>query len=319
MEKPFQPLRGKGSRFKMNVSFSLKIILLIVLLLSPSAGPASESAPAAGDSVRFIVLGDQGWGGRGQRSVAGAMSRKAVEGPIEFVRLLGDNFYWEGVDSVDDPQWDTKFERMYSYPSLQVPFYAVLGNHDHMGNPYAQVQYTGKSSRWKMPAGYYTFSVKIDGSVQAQFFALDTTSILYQRSDSIKQLQWLNEELRKSRAEWKIVYGHHPVFSSGYYGINKYMLKVLEPVLRKYRIDLYMSGHDHDQELIKSASGIFYLISGTGSNPRPVGAGSDTLYASSSPGFAWIRILKDELIIQFLSAGGGTEYEYRIEKKEREK
>jgi acid phosphatase len=231
---------------------------------------------------------------------------------------VGDNFYWGGVESVDDPQWDTKFEKIYSYPSLQVPFYAVLGNHDHYGNPFAQVRYTGKSSRWKMPATYYTFSVMIDDSLQVQFIALDTTSILFQKQDSIDQLQWLNEQLRTSKAEWKIVYGHHPVYSSGYYGTDKHLVKMLEPVFRKYKVDLYMSGHDHHLELIKSSSGAFYLISGAGgSKPRPVKAGKNAIFALSSPGFAWISILKDELTIQFLSVNGSTEYEYRIERKQK--
>jgi acid phosphatase len=298
----------------MNCSFAIKTVLFVILLLSLSTGSASEISHAAGDSVRFIALGDQGSGGKGQRDVAEAMNRKATEDPVEFVILLGDNFYWSGVESVDDPQWDTKFEKMYSYPSLQVPFYAVLGNHDHYGNPLAQVRYTRKSTRWKMPAAYYTFSVMIDNSQQVQFFALDTTSLYYQEQAPIDQLQWLNEQLRTSKAEWKIVYGHHPVYSSGSYGIDQHLVKVLEPVFRKYKVDLYMSGHDHDLELMRSGSGTFYLISGAGSDTRPVKAGDNSIFASSSRGFAWISILKDELTIQFISVNGSTEYEYRIKR-----
>ncbi len=299
----------------MNYSFALKIVLFILLLLLPQyVGPASGTSHATENSVHFIVLGDQGSGGKGQRDVAEAMGRKAAEDPVEFVILLGDNFYSWGVDSVDDPQWDTKFEKMYAYPSLKAPFYAALGNHDHYGNPFAQVRYTAKSSRWKMPAPYYTFSVMIDDSLKAQFFALDTTSIVHQKQNFVDQLQWLDEQLRTSKAEWKIVYGHHPVYSSGYYGIDRYLVKVLEPVFRKYKVDLYMSGHDHDLELIKSNSETFYLISGAGSEPRPVRAGENSIFASSSLGFAWISILKDELTIQFISANSSTEYEYRIKK-----
>lgn len=298
----------------MNVNFAFKIILFIILLLPPSVGSASEPSHAVRDSVQFIVLGDQGSGRKGQREVAVAMSRKAAQNPVEFVILLGDNFYYSGVDSIDDPQWETKFEKMYYYPSLQVPFYAILGNHDHYGNTFAQVKYTKKHSRWKMPDNFYTFSVMIDNSVQVQFIALDTTSILKQKSNSIYQLKWLNEQLRTSKADWKIVYGHHPVFSSGRYGTNKYMVKVLEPIFLKYKIDLYMSGHDHDQELIKSDSRIFYLISGVGSKPRLIEAGKNTLFASSNLGFAWIKIFKNELIIQFISLDGTIAYEHKIDK-----
>lgn len=51
----------------MNHSFALKIVLFILLLLPQYAGPAFGASHAAGNSVRFIALGDQGSGGKGQR------------------------------------------------------------------------------------------------------------------------------------------------------------------------------------------------------------------------------------------------------------
>jgi len=42
----------------------------------------------------------------------------------------GDNFYWTGVTSTQDKRWTSLFEETYSDPSLFVPWYNVLGNHD---------------------------------------------------------------------------------------------------------------------------------------------------------------------------------------------
>jgi acid phosphatase len=300
-------------------NFTFKIFLFVFLLLFPSAGSASKSSLTFKDNVQFIALGDQGAGGKGQKKVAEAMNRKATKDPVNFVILLGDNFYYSGVDSIDDPQWNDKFEKMYAYPSLQIPFYAILGNHGYWGNPAAQVQYTKKSSRWEMPANYYTFTAIINDSIQVQFIALDTTPIVKRKPDSAYQIKWLDEQLRKSKAHWKIIYGHHIVFSSGYYGTNKHLVKVLAPIFREYGVDLYMSGHDHHLELIKSDSGLCYIISGTGSKTRSVRAGKNTLFASSHPGFAWIKISREELIIQFITVNGGIEYEHKIEKIWRKK
>ena len=45
----------------------------------------------------------------------------------------------------------------------------------------------------------------------AQFFALDTNEV------SEAQLMWLDAELKKSSAKWKLVYGHHPIYSDEAY------------------------------------------------------------------------------------------------------
>lgn len=59
---------------------------------------------------------------------------------------------------MDDPQWKTKFEDVYADPALQLPIYPILGNHDHKGNPQAQVEYSQRNKNWRMPAQYYTFT-----------------------------------------------------------------------------------------------------------------------------------------------------------------
>ena len=50
-----------------------------------------------------------------------------------------DNFYNSGVTSVSDPQWLESWRTPYNHSSLQLPWYACLGNHDYIGNPQAQV------------------------------------------------------------------------------------------------------------------------------------------------------------------------------------
>lgn len=67
----------------------------------------------------------------------------------------GDNFYESGVDSISDDKWQTTFEAIYDAPALQVPWYAVLGNHDYGGSAQAQIDYSKKSRRWTMPDRYF--------------------------------------------------------------------------------------------------------------------------------------------------------------------
>lgn len=63
-----------------------------------------------------------------------------------------------GVTSVDDYQWYSTFTSVFTASSLQIPWYAILGNHDYKGNPGAQIEYTKKKidDRWTMPGHLYS-------------------------------------------------------------------------------------------------------------------------------------------------------------------
>jgi hypothetical protein len=117
--------------------------------------------------VKFIVIGDTGHGNDSQLQVSDAINKKCDQSSCDFILLLGDNIYQSGVDSVNDEQFQTKFEIPYS--KITVPFYPVLGNHDYGGNgvgydikkSFYQIQYSEKSSKWVMPKHYYQFNYLI--------------------------------------------------------------------------------------------------------------------------------------------------------------
>lgn len=73
-----------------------------------------------------------------QEAVARAMSVHANESaaassPIQCVLSLGDNFYNNGVASVQDSLWEMAFRQVYMKygSSLRVPWHPVFGNHDY--------------------------------------------------------------------------------------------------------------------------------------------------------------------------------------------
>ena len=255
------------------------------------------------------------------------MAKKAAADPVAFVLVLGDNFYPSGVSSVTDDQWQEKFETMYSTTSLQVPFYAVLGNHDYYSNPEAEVEYAKTSGRWRMPSRYYSFTKAVDDSTSAEFFCLDTTPLDAEKVEELEeghavdsvdyriQMSWLERQLQLSNSRWKIVVGHHALYSGGVHGNNKGLIALLEPVFLKYRVDLYLSGHDHDLEMKKPINGIHYVVSGGGGTHRSVTWGDNAFYAATNMGFTWFRISAHDLVIEFLKKDGTLEYAYVITKK----
>lgn len=63
--------------------------------------------------------------------------------------------------------------------------------------------------------------------------------------DLAPQAQWLDANLKTSKARWRIVTMHHPVFSSGGDRDNKTNRDVILPILLRHNVDLVLQGHDH--------------------------------------------------------------------------
>ena len=62
-----------------------------------------------------------------------------------------------------------------------------------------------------------------------------------------EQLAWFEAELKRPRTTPFLgVIAHHPVFSDGPHGDHPVLIRDWDPLFRKYHVDLYMAGHDHD-------------------------------------------------------------------------
>ncbi|MCA9519868.1 MAG: metallophosphoesterase [Myxococcales bacterium] len=311
-----------------------------VLDLRPSRVAVAPPRRPGVAYLELYAIGDQGTGLPGQRLVARRMAELARKEAPSLILLLGDNIYPKGVRSVDDPQWQTKFEAIYIQPELQVPFYATLGNHDYRSKPDAEVAYTDRSACrcsctaerrcdcrrlvatrkcWIMPRRYYSFHRRIDATTDVHFIALDTTPIAYPRyypKQAAPQIAWLERELKSSTARWKVVFGHHPIVSGGQHGPNRPMRDSIRPLLERYGVQLYLCGHDHDLQLLRpNGSPTTYVVSGGGGKSRDVRYIRDSLFAATNFGFVSIRLSADEALIRFFDRAGELRFAYPIERK----
>lgn len=267
--------------------------------------PPVETITIQGDVTRVLVIGDFGTSETGsndlQEQVATALKafhKASAPNAAQFGLTVGDNFYPMGVTGAEDPRWKTDFEGLYGAMGLR--FYGALGNHDHYGGSAStKGQIQRKSDSWKMPAQYY--SVVAGG---AHFFVIDTQKILNQQA----QLEWLDRALGESKATWKIVVGHHPVASGGKHGINgelqEYREKLL-PVLRKHNVSLYLTGHDHDMQMLRVEGQYEAIVGGSGQETRQVVALDESMFCSMSNGFGFLEAAKDSLRVRFLRAPDG--------------
>ncbi len=283
---------------------------------------ANTPAPFDSSAFNFLIVGD--WGRNGffnQSDVAHGMGRVGAQIHSRFTISTGDNFYTEGVTSTNDPKWVRSYEAIYTAPALQSRWYAILGNHDWSGNVPAQVAYTEQSDRWYMPAQYYAETLAINDSTEALLVFLDTSPLAYPPEyrrrysnsgnwDTDDQMAWLEQTLRDSDAEWKVVVGHHPIYvGSVRYSDNERLVTSLVPLFERYGVQVYFAGHDHNlQHHRPDGSPVDYFVSGAGSLTREVIETDNTLFALGEPGFMAASLGPDQMVVNAYDEDGVLVY-----------
>jgi hypothetical protein len=272
----------------------MRRLLAIVVLFAglPLAIAGQElRVPNKPDSVKFAVIGDAGTGSSSQKAVANELATWRTRFPYTFVVMVGDNMY--GGESARDFQ--KKFEIPYK-PLLDanVKFYAALGNHDDAALQRNYKPFNMNGER------FYTFKPK-DG---VRFFALDSNYV------DKSQLDWLDKQLAGSGSEWKIMFFHHPLYSSGEtHGSAELQRGLLEPVFVKHGVNLVLTGHEHFYERIKPQKGIQYFIIGNSAKLRKgdLSKSDLTLFGTDREyAFMLMEIAGDELFFQTINEKGQT-------------
>ncbi|KAI3883877.1 hypothetical protein MKX03_017340 [Papaver bracteatum] len=313
--------------------------LLLLCLVSGSYGefPRYEHPIKEGDSLKFLVVGD--WGRRGssnQTLVADQMGKIGEKLDPDFVISAGDNFYDNGLKSVDDPAFKESFMNIYTAPSLQNQWYLVLGNHDYKGDVEAHLSpmLQKLDSIWLCLKSYI-----VDAEIVDIFF-IDTTPFvenvltepgahtydwrgLTSRNDYIpKYLEELKTVLKESDAKWKIVVGHHTLRSVGQHRDTRELVEQLLPILEENSVDLYINGHDHCLQHITSTTTkrdgrLEFVTSGGGSKAWNNNIQKDKEgleFYHDGQGFISVELTPTVAKIDFYDVFGEVMYNFNMEK-----
>ena len=265
--------------------------------IRPAAG--AVVFPKRDGSLKLAVIGDSGRGDKFQNEVADQLVAWRARFPFDLVLMMGDNIY----DRHTAEDYAAKFERPYkTLLDAGVTFQAAIGNHDDA----AQVRYKNFNMGGER---YYSFRRSdqplgrlAGGGVR--FYVLDSRTL------DPEQLAWLEKGLAQTGSRWKIVYFHHPIYTSGRYQAGARNLRgSLEPILVAGDVDVVLSGHEHFYERIHPQHGIVYFVSGAAGSlrrndirPTPLTArGFDDDYS-----FMLMEISGDELYFQAISRTGDT-------------
>lgn len=236
----------------------------LVLLLAactpaivPQSGPATVVSPRTkaappmplpnrDGSLKFAAIGDTGNGTDGQYELAAQMAKTHQAFPFELVLMSGDNL----IGSERPQDYVQKFETPYKLLlDAKVKFFAALGNHDDRNQRYYK-QFNMEGQR------YYSFKAPRQN---VRFFALESTY------PEPAQIAWLEKSLKESGDDWKVVFVHHPLYSSGgRHGSDVMLRKILEPLFVQHNVSVVFAGHDHFYERIKPQGGIAHFVLGSG-------------------------------------------------------
>ena len=295
------------------------------------AMPAIAAAPGADPAAaELLMIGDWGYEDHtAQFRVAEAMRRYTQERRLraQALLLLGDNWYGALDGGVHSPRWQTQFESVYPADAFDCPAYAILGNHDYQHWPEskvdAELEYgrSGKT-RWTMPARWYRFEFPAKRPL-ITFLALDSNmpypdgsvskgkSFTLTPQQQAEQLAWLEAELKRPRrTPYLVVMGHHPVYSDGLHGDHPVLVRDWDPLFRKYKVDLYLAGHDHDMQHLEFEGHptSFFLSGGGGADlyDLKVDPSKRGPYAQKVYGFSHLSVTPKEMTLRHLDDDGRT-------------
>lgn len=311
---------------------------------------------------RFLVVGD--WGSSlddpetwaDQRRTASAMVAYAagVRRPSHaFVLSVGDQAYPHGVDNVTDAtaRFARSFFPVYGPALTKKPWHLTLGNHDCQGSPEAAYLYASSPSNPFHMEPYYVIAREAPDGSALRLFSLDACTLVCGKprpageenfrcdgvwadtdESRLGMLSWLEGELRHAgcrddgRGAWCVVSTHWPVYSFGGNGPTKELQEDLVPIMERYGVAAYFSGHDHNlQHIVPDASSgraVEYFVSGGGGYRLHPGLkpevdpglneGVQSVFRETAHGFASVEVSKAALQVTFVSDGGVELYHTSI-------
>jgi tartrate-resistant acid phosphatase type 5 len=286
-----------------------------------------KSDPAAAE---MLVLGDWGYEDfKAQSQVAAGLRAYSKQHSVhpQALLMLGDNWYGELAGGAGSARWQTQFEQMYPASDFPGPAYAVLGNHDYQKWPEskvdAELEYARSGrTRFTMPSRWYRFEFPAKNPL-ITFLALDSNmpkdgfkewlgkDFTLTPQQQAEQLAWFEAELKRPRTTpFLAVMAHHPVYSDGPHGDHPVLVREWDPLFRKYHVNLYLAGHDHDLQHLEFAGHptSVFLSGGGGADlyPLKIEPSLRGPYAQKVYGFSHISVSPRQMTLRHLDQNGNT-------------
>ncbi|MBL7647160.1 MAG: metallophosphoesterase family protein [Candidatus Hydrogenedentes bacterium] len=220
-----------------------------------------ETAPDKAEPFSFIYLGDAQAGFDEWGELLHQCYRENPE--AAFYVMAGD-LVNRGNERAD---WDRLFHNAEGVFDHR-PLVPSIGNHEVQGDKgpwmYLELLDLPKNGpKGVTPERAYSFTY---GNVLV--ISLDANV------EPAEQTEWLESELKNTKATWKFVTYHQPAYSSGANRDNPEVRELWGALFDKYHVDLALQGHDHaylrtwpmynQKRVATAAEGTIYIVSTSG-------------------------------------------------------
>ena len=274
------------------------LLVVYILIFSSWAISVYSDSNTNQKDIDFISLGD--WGGASLggyhlsniQNTSLAMYNHMNKYNSKFILNSGDNFYYCGIENINDPQINQDFTSIFR--QINITWYNTLGNHDYGFDPAVQLQLNTIIDNWILDDRYYYRKLTFD-NITVNIIVLDTNPCIndYRGNDRSKwdpcnyefptcgpepgvckfhdniiaqncsnQLQWFETILKNiSNDDWTIVVGHHPASE-----INTCDFQSL---LSSKKVHLYINGHVHSMQQYSIDEQEKYITTGAASMVIP--------------------------------------------------
>ncbi len=279
------------------------------------AGAVRFSLLAVGDTGRLPVLGRAF---HRQRAVGRGLAAEDERLPADALLLLGDNFYWKGLESgelvhrvrenVVGPY--CRFVSLSGPRSAEVagacprraadprsiPIHVVFGNHDYKS------AWSPALQRRAVPAFVPNWHA-MDGLVEVVEFPAGVSLVLLDAFALVRGADpsSLRDALRRSRGPWRILATHYPLawahdVAPGRPGVNRGFTDRVRAALREagVPVQLALAGHEHNLQLIEMPEGApgLQVVAGSGSRVRALSSSNPRMhFGAARPGFARVDLV----------------------------
>ncbi len=176
------------------------------------------------EKARFIVYGDT----RSDPAIHASMARRFQAHTPDFILHSGDLV----ARGKDYALWGREFFGPMGPVIRGIPFFSTIGNHEEDGTNYLAYFHLPGKELW------YSFDAGPVHVVVLDYHFDKKTS---------EQFKFAREDLLASRAPWKLVILHYPVFNIGGHATGWGHTDYL-PLFFEARVDVLLAGHSHIYE-----------------------------------------------------------------------
>jgi len=296
--------------------------------------PTSFKVGQKSPQYKFLTYGDMDINGDSRETLALAKKQLQTDKDIRFIIHQGDIPYaW----NCDEPKWD-RWGNMAEHITANMPYMTTVGNHEENAN------FTSYRNRFTNTTGHNSES-KQDGNL---YYSFDYGSVhfvgLSSEHNFVKkspQYKWLQNDLKnvdRTKTPFVILYAHRPMYSSNQnHGSSIQFREALEPLLSKYKVDIFLFGHVHAYErscpitqnekcekshhsnYYNNPTGTIHLVVGTAgyeSNPHWDPKPDWSVYRETSHGLMKFTVLDNTALYgQYIRNDGKIADQFMIDKK----